>query len=123
MRRSSRLCRFYAYNTLDGYYYKICLSSLSFAISLLLYTQTMNISRDYEEAMNRLPIYERAVIKNVIEKIRYDEYWGDCFNELEKRRYLMKMKEEAELKLAKNRAIGIMCVGTVAYSCAVLITR
>ena len=122
MRRSSRLCRFYAYNTLDGYYYKNCLSSLSFAISLLLYTQTMNISRDYEEAMNRLPIYERAVIKNVIEKIRYDEYWGDCFNELEKRRDLMKMKE-AELKLAKNRAIGIMCVGTVAYSCAVLITR
>jgi len=122
VRRSSRLCRFYAYNTLDGYYYKNCLSSLSFAISLLLYTQTMNISRDYEEAMNRLPIYERAVIKNVIEKIRYDEYWGDCFNELEKRRDLMKMKE-AELKLAKNRAIGIMCVGTVAYSCAVLITR
>ena len=122
MRRSSRLCRFYAYNTLDGYYYKNCLSSLSFAISLLLYTQTMNISRDYEEAMNRLPIYERAVIKNVIEKIRYDEYWGDCFNELEKRRDLMK-KKEAELKLAKNRAIGIMCVGTVAYSCAVLITR
>ncbi len=82
----------------------------------------MNISREYEEAMNRLPIYERTVIKNVIEKIRYDEYWGDCFNELEKRRDLMKMKE-AELKLAKNRAIGILCVGTVAYSCAVLITR
>jgi len=84
----------------------------------------MNISRDYEEAMNRLPIYERIVIKNVIEKIRYDEYWGDCFNELEKRRDLMKKKKkEAERKLAKNRAIGIMCVGTVAYSCAVLITR
>jgi hypothetical protein len=91
-------------------------------------TQTMNISREYEEAMNRLPIYERTVIKNVIEKIRYDEYWGDCFNELEKRRDLMKKKEEikkkeAERKLAKNRAIGILCVGTVAYSCAVLITR
>ena len=87
---------------------------------------------EYEDAMNKLPIYERAVIKNVIEKIRYDELWGDCFNELEKGRYLMRMmeemkdieiKKEAERKLAKNQALGIMCLGTFMYFCAVLITR
>jgi hypothetical protein len=82
---------------------------------------------EYEEAMNNLPIYERVVIMNVIEKIRYEEYWGDCFNELEKRRDLMRMKEEmkkeAERKLVKNQAIGILFIGTLAYSCALLITR
>jgi hypothetical protein len=55
-------------------------------------------------------------------------FGGDCFNELEKRRDLMRMKEEmkkkeTKRKLVKNQAIGILCIGTLAYSCAVLITR
>jgi hypothetical protein len=32
-------------------------------------------------------------------------------------------KKEAERKLGKKQAIGILCIGTLAYSCAVLITR
>ena len=34
----------------------------------------------------KLSIYERAVIKNVRQKIWEDEFWGNVFNEKEKER-------------------------------------
>lgn len=95
--------------------------------------QRLIYKEEYEDAMNKLPIYEREVIKNVIEKIRYDELWGDCFNEKEKERQkreerILKMEQEEERKKkqrksTKIKAVGILCVGTIVYSCAMLITR
>jgi hypothetical protein len=91
------------------------------------------LKEEYDEAMNKLSIYERAVIKNVRQKIWEDEFWGNVFNEKEKERQKKeeerRLKEEYEAKRKEQRkstkikAVGILCVGTIVYSCAMLITR
>jgi vacuolar-type H+-ATPase subunit I/STV1 len=91
------------------------------------------LKEEYDEAMNKLSIYERAVIKNVRQKIWEDEFWGNVFNEKEKERQKReeerRLKEEHEAKRKEQRkstkikAVGIICVGTIVYSCAMLITR
>jgi preprotein translocase subunit Sss1 len=98
------------------------------------------LKEEYDEAMNKLSIYERAVIKNVRQKIWEDEFWGNVFNEKEKDRQKReeerrlreeerRLKEEYEAKRKEQRkstkikAVGILCVGTIVYSCAMLITR
>jgi preprotein translocase subunit Sss1 len=91
------------------------------------------LKEEYDEAMNKLSIYERAVIKNVRQKIWEDEFWGNVFNEKEKERQKReeerRLKEEYEAKRKEQRkstkikAVGILCVGTIVYSCAMLITR
>jgi preprotein translocase subunit Sss1 len=91
------------------------------------------LKEEYDEAMNKLSIYERAAIKNVRQKIWEDEFWGNVFNEKEKERQKReeerRLKEEYEAKRKEQRkstkikAVGILCVGTIVYSCAMLITR
>jgi hypothetical protein len=91
----------------------------------------------YEKAMNNLPIYERAVIKNVIHKIREDEWLGNFCNEIEierkKREEARILIKEQEAKIKKERkaqrrntkmkAVGVLCAGTVVYVGATLIMR
>lgn len=95
------------------------------------------LKEEYDEAMNKLSIYERVVIKNVSQKIWEDEFWGNFFNEREKERQkreeekILKIEQEAkrkkeekeQRKSTKIKAIGILCVGTIVYSCVMLITR
>ena len=91
----------------------------------------------YENAMNNLPIYERAVIKNVIHKIREDEWLSNfCYEreiERRKREEVRILIEEQEAKIKKERkaqrrntkmkAVGVLCAGTVVFVGATLIMR
>ena len=86
---------------------------------------------EYNDAINKLPIDERAAIKDVLQKIR-DANLDDKLAELARKRErvewvaLQKKMEEfgnEKTRIDKVKWIGICVLGTLAYSCATLITR
>ena len=86
---------------------------------------------EYNDAINKLPIDERAAIKDVLQKIR-DANLDDKLAELARKRErvewvaLQKEMEEfgkEKTRIEKVKFIGICVLGTLAYSCATLITR
>lgn len=101
--------------------------------------EKLMLKEDFDEAMNKLPIYERAVIKNVLQKImdanQYDAY--ELFTEQQKQlknfirqqhscRVLLLEELEEEGRRA-NIQVGIgVCVVVFAYAAYVglaIITR
>ena len=86
---------------------------------------------EYKDAMNKLSIGERAAIKGVLQKIQ-DANLADKLAELGRKREraewvaLQKEMEEfgnEKTRIDKVKWIGICVLGTLAYSCATLITR
>ena len=88
---------------------------------------------EYNDAINKLPIDERAAIKDVLQKIR-DANLDDKLAELarkharERAEWVALQKEMEEFgkektRIEKVKFIGICVLGTLAYSCATLITR
>lgn len=96
------------------------------------------LKEEFDEAMNKLPIYERAVIKNVLQKImdanQYDVY--ELFTEQQKQlkdfirkqhscRVLLEELEEEGRRANIQVGIGV-CVVVFAYAAYVglaIITR
>lgn len=88
---------------------------------------------EYNDAINKLPIDERAAIKDVLQKIQ-DANFADKLAEFGRKRereraeWVALQKEMEEFGKEKTRIdkvkwIGICVLGTLAYSCATLITR
>jgi hypothetical protein len=92
---------------------------------------------DYKDTMNNLTSSEKAIIRDVSRKIRDDDI-ANKFYELyrsreEERRYqqakqAMQQAKQSDQNKEKRRnikikAVGILCVGTIVYVGAVLITR
>jgi len=89
---------------------------------------------ELEEAMNKLPINERAIIKDVLLQIRYDEIDNRnckrkaeieaiCSARLDDLVKKQKEKIEHEKKIIKMKAVGLLSIGTLVYVCAAIITR
>lgn len=92
---------------------------------------------ELEEAMNKLSIDERAIIKDVLLQIQQDEIDNrNCKRRAELAEiaaissarlddYLKKQKELAKekKKILKMKAVGLLCTGTLVYVCAAIITR
>ena len=92
---------------------------------------------ELEEAMNKLSIYERVIIKDVLLQIQNDEINNkNCkrkaeieaihsakLNDLLKKRADEQLATEKEKKILKMKAVGLLCVGTLVYVCAAIITR
>jgi hypothetical protein len=92
---------------------------------------------EYEESMNKLPINERAIIKDVLsqinaanladklEKLKLGQF-NRQLNRQHHQRILKQASEQASAEVKaefKAKAIGIMCMGTLAYVGLTLITR
>ena len=86
---------------------------------------------DYKDTMNILSSSEKAIIRDVSRKIR-DDNIANKFYELyrsreEKRRDQRERREQQDSKdkrrNIKIKAVGILCVGTIVYVGATLITR
>ena len=85
---------------------------------------------EYEDAMNKLTIYERALIKNVVKKIE-DANLADNLAEFGLRtradqeeaiRRLVEIRRNAETIKRNSRYINIcICAGIFTYICAVII--
>jgi hypothetical protein len=81
---------------------------------------------------NELSIYEKAVIRDVYKKIRDDDIANKQF-EIYRQQQAKQAKQEQQDKQSnrnkekrrniKIKAVGILCVGTIVYVGAVLITR
>ena len=91
---------------------------------------------------NELSIYEKAVIRDVYKKIRDDDIANKQFEIYRQQQDKQQAKQEQQDKQAKQeqqakqsnrnkekrqnikiKAVGILCVGSLAYATAVLITR
>jgi uncharacterized protein YhaN len=88
---------------------------------------------DYKDTMNNLTSSEKAIIRDVSRKIRDDDI-ANKFYELyrsreEERRYQQEQqakqsnRNKEKRRNIKIKAVGILCVGTIVYVGAVLITR
>ena len=82
---------------------------------------------EYNDAINKLPIDERFVIKDVLQKIR-DANLDDKLAEFGRKHAREREVAEEEFgnektRIDKVKCIGIMCMGTLAYVCATIITR
>jgi len=89
------------------------------------------LKEDYNDTMNILTSSEKAIIRDVSRKIRDDDI-ANKFYEIyrsreEERREQREQQSEQNIKdkwrSIKIKAVGILCVGTIVYSCAMLITR
>ncbi len=111
------------------------LSSLLSPLSLPPLISNMDIrhllKEDYNDTMNILTSSEKAIIRDVSRKIRDDDI-ANKFYEIyrsreEERREQREQQSEQNIKdkrrSIKIKAVGILCVGTIVYSCAMLITR
>lgn len=96
---------------------------------------------ELEEAMNKLSIYERVIIKDVLLQIQNDEInnknckqkaeieaihlakLNDLLQKQKKRVEEQQLATEKEKKILKMKAVGLLCVGTLVYVCAAIITR
>lgn len=88
---------------------------------------------EYEESMNKLPLNERAIIKDVLSQINAanlaDKLEKLKLEQLDRQHHQRILKQasdsaKAEVKAEfKAKAIGIMCMGTLAYVGLTLITR
>ena len=98
--------------------------------------EKLMLKEDFDEAMNKLPIYERAVIKNVLQKImdanQYDAY--ELFTEQQKQlKNFIRQQHSCRVLLLEeegrraNIQVGIgVCVVVFAYAAYVglaIITR
>jgi hypothetical protein len=97
------------------------------------------LKEDYKDTMNNLTSSEKAIIRDVRRKIRDDDI-ANKFYELyrsreEERREQREQREQRDQqeqqsnhnkekrRSIKIKAVGILCVGSLAYATAVLITR
>jgi hypothetical protein len=88
---------------------------------------------EYEESMNKLPINERAIIKDVLSQInaanladKLEKLKLEQLNRQHHQRILKQASDSAKAEVEaefKAKAIGIMCMGTLAYVGLTLITR
>lgn len=88
---------------------------------------------EYEESMNKLPINERAIIKDVLSQInaanladKLEKLKLEQLNRQHHQRILKQASDSAKAEVKaefKAKAIGIMCMGTLAYVGLTLITR
>jgi hypothetical protein len=74
---------------------------------------------------NELSIYEKAVIRDVYKKIRDDDIANKQYEIYRHQEQQAKQSDQNKEKRRniKIKAVGILCVGTLAYATAVLITR
>lgn len=111
------------------------LSSLLSPLSLPPLISNMDIrhllKENYNDTMNILTSSEKAIIRDISRKIRDDDI-ANKFYEIyrsreEERREQQEQQSEQNIKdkrrSIKIKAVGILCVGTIVYSCAMLITR
>jgi isopropylmalate/homocitrate/citramalate synthase len=89
------------------------------------------LKEDYKDTMNNLTSSEKAIIRDVRRKIRDDDI-ANKFYELyrsreEERRYQQDKQSNQNSKEKRRnikiKAVGILCVGSLAYATATLITR
>jgi hypothetical protein len=92
-------------------------------------SQISNINiRHLLNEYNELSIYEKAVIRDVFKKIRDDDIANkqyEIYRQQEQQEQQAKQSDQNKEKRRniKIKAVGILCVGTLAYATAVLITR
>jgi hypothetical protein len=77
---------------------------------------------EIEDAMNKLPINERAIIEDVLNQI-IDANLADKLEQLNNQRNQRILIQASESAKAEAKAIGILYVGTIAYVGLMLITR
>lgn len=110
------------------------LSSLLSPLSLPPLISNMDIrhllKEDYNDTMNILTSSEKAIIRDVSRKIRDDDIankFYEIYRSREEERKEQQEQQEQNIKekrrSIKIKAVGILCVGTIVYSCAMLITR
>ncbi len=110
------------------------LSSLLSPLSLPPLISNMDIrhllKEDYNDTMNILTSSEKAIIRDVRRKIRDDDIankFYEIYRSREEERKEQQEQQEQNIKekrrSIKIKAVGILCVGTIVYSCAMLITR
>jgi hypothetical protein len=94
------------------------------------------LKEDYKDTMNILTSSEKAIIRDISRKIRDDDI-ANKFYEIyrsreEERREQQEQQEQQDKQSNQNKekrrnikikAVGILCVGSLAYATAVLITR
>jgi len=98
--------------------------TMSFIFILFIKNDSFLCLKEYEEAMNKLPINERAVIKDFIQKIQ-DDNMADiiCGNRRLQEEQIERLKKlRRNIKITRNIHIA-SCVGVVAYVGFTLITR
>jgi hypothetical protein len=96
---------------------------------------------ELKEAMNKLPIYERAIIKEVLLQIQNDEInnknckrkaeieaicsarLDDLLKKQKKHAEEQQRSTEQKNKILKMKAVGLLSIGTLVYVCAAIITR
>jgi hypothetical protein len=94
-----------------------------------------------EEAMNKLSVYERVIIKDVLLQIQNDEInnknckrkaeidticlarLDDLLKKQKKRAEQQQLATKQENKILKMKAISLLSIGTLVYVCAAIITR
>jgi len=92
------------------------------------------LKEDYNDTMNILTSSEKAIIRDVSRKIRDDDIANKFYEiyrsrEEERREQREQREQQSEQNIKDKRrsikikAVGILCVGTIVYSCAMLITR
>jgi hypothetical protein len=88
------------------------------------------LKEDYNDTMNILTSSEKAIIRDVRRKIRDDDIankFYEIYRSREEERKEQQEQQEQNIKekrrSIKIKAVGILCVGTIVYSCAMLITR
>ena len=75
---------------------------------------------------NELSIYEKAVIKDVYKKIRDDDIANkqfEIYRQQKEQQDKQSNRNKEKRRNIKIKAVGILCVGSLAYATAVLITR
>jgi hypothetical protein len=91
---------------------------------------SLPLKEDYKDTMNILTSSEKAIIRDVSRKIRDDDI-ANKFYELyrsreEERREQREKQSNQNKEKRRNikiKAVGILCVSTIVYVGAVLITR
>jgi hypothetical protein len=96
---------------------------------------------ELKEAMNKLPIYERAIIKEVLLQIQNNEInnknckqkaeieaicsarLDDLLKKQKKRAEEQQLATEQKNKILKMKAVGLLSIGTLVYVYAAIITR
>jgi len=91
---------------------------------------SLPLKEDYKDTMNNLTSSEKAIIRDISRKIRDDDI-ANKFYEIyrsreEERRYQQDKQSNQNKEKRRNikiKAVGILCVGSLAYATATLITR
>jgi hypothetical protein len=88
------------------------------------------LKEDYKDTMNNLTSSEKAIIRDVRRKIRDDDIankFYEIYRSREEERREQRDKQSNQNKEKRRnikiKAVGILCVGSLAYATATLITR